>query len=317
MSYERFGAPHAVDLNLLGKCNLRCPFCWGPSHDQGALLDTRAWQNIIGELAQRGMQSIVLTGGEPLLRADLAEICQYARSRHLRVTLSTNGILLPKRGQAILPFVDEIGIPLDGASSLMNNALRRSPGNIDHFSGALAAIAFVNQRFPRLELTVRTVISRPNAGEIANIGALLQQMGIGGLRWKLYQFVPLGYGKEVEAELAIEPGCFQALVAHVRAAYPALRIDTLDHDAREGRYLHILPNGDAMTPTCTHDEIPLGNALDGLDAVLANLARRLDSTRNQCHGRRAESVPATPEPTLIERVIGAGLLTSPLAAEPL
>ncbi|MFL5803490.1 MAG: hypothetical protein ACJ8CR_17325 [Roseiflexaceae bacterium] len=47
-----------------------------------------------------------------------------------------------------------------------------------------------------------------------------------------------------------------------------------------------------MTPTRAHEEFPLGNALEDLDSVLANLAGRVDVARNRRHGgqRRAARI---------------------------
>jgi MoaA/NifB/PqqE/SkfB family radical SAM enzyme len=277
-------APHAVDLNLLGRCNLRCPFCWGPPHEQGAILSAKQWQTIIDKLAGRGTRAIILTGGEPLLRADLADICGFAKARQIRITLSTNGITLPAAGPRILPFVDELGLPLDGADEATNNVLRRSLGRLNHFHSFWEAIEFTRRNFPAIELTIRTVVSKRNADYVIDIGQRLRELGIAGLRWKLYQFVPIGYGRDVKDDLWIKTSCFRTIVRKIRARYPDLYIDTLDHDARDGRYLHILPNGDAMTPTRAHEEFPLGNALEDLDSVLANLAGRVDVARNRRHG---------------------------------
>jgi MoaA/NifB/PqqE/SkfB family radical SAM enzyme len=281
-------APHTVDLNLLGKCNLRCPFCWGPPHNQGALLSGEQWKQIIDKLADSGTRAIVLTGGEPLLRADLVDICDAAKARQLRVTLSTNGIALPAVGSRILPLIDELGLPLDGADKATNNALRRSRGKLNHYRSFLKAVDFA-KRYPKIEITVRTIVSRQNAAHVIDIGRKLRELKIAKLRWKLYQFVPISYGRDVSRIFSIEMGCFQAVVDEARRAYPDLDIDKLDHDGRNGRYLHILPNGDAMTPTCTHEELLLGNVLEDFDSVLSNLVGRVDLAQNLCHGRPRHS----------------------------
>jgi MoaA/NifB/PqqE/SkfB family radical SAM enzyme len=239
---------------------------------------------IVGDLADRGTRSIILTGGEPLLRDDLADICRCAKERQLRVTLSTSGIALPISGPDVLPFVDELGLPLDGADEERNNALRYSRGKLNHFRAFMEAIKFTRQHFSEIEITIRTVVSKQNEDHVIDIGQLLQELGIDGLRWKLYQFAPLGYGKDVRDAFWIETSCFHAIVHDIRTTYPDLYIDTLDHDARDGRYLHILPNGAAMTPTRAHEELHLGNALENLDNVLRKLAESLDVAQNGRHG---------------------------------
>lgn len=280
-----YPAPGTVDLNIIGSCNLRCPFCWGPPHDQGALLDAGQWQALIERLGAHGTRSIVLTGGEPLLHRGLPTICRAAKAADMHLTLSTNGALLPALGPQILPHIDEIGIPLDGATDAENKLMRVAPGQRSHFQAAVAAIRCVVASGKQMELTIRTVVSRRNAHAVMAIGDLIEQIDWPALRWKLYRFVPIGYGAAVKSDFWIEQDCFNTIVAQMRWAYPGLHIDTLDHAEREGRYLHILPNGDAITPTAQHNEIALGNALHDLDGVLASLAGRLKPAHNGQHGQ--------------------------------
>ena len=278
-------APCTVDLNIIGSCNLRCPFCWGPPHQQGALLGAKQWLDLVDQLADRGTRSIVITGGEPLLHRELPEICKAIRTRNLRLTLSTNGMLLPTLAPRILPHIHELGLPLDGASEFDNRTMRVSPGGRSHLESFWKAINTVLTFGKPIELTIRTVISRQNASAVAAVGDLIARIDWPHLRWKLYRFVPIGYGAAVRPDFWIEQDCFEAIVTQARRTYPNLQIDTLDHADREGRYLHIMPNGDAITPTAQHDEIALGNALFNLNGVLAALASRLDPAHNGQHGQ--------------------------------
>lgn len=278
-------APCTVDLNIVGSCNLRCPFCWGPPHEQGALLGAEQWLDLVWRLKARGTRSIVLTGGEPLLRRDLPQLCQEIHERNLRLTLSTNGMLLPALAPRVLPYIDELGLPIDGASDADNQAMRVSPGGRGHLPAVREAIDAVIAFGRPLELTIRTVVSRRNAHAIAAIGRLVERIDWPDLRWKLYRFVPIGYGAAVRDDFWVEQDFFEAIVEATRRRFAHLRVDALGHAEREGRYLHILPNGDAITPTARHEEIALGNAPADLDGVLAALALRLNPAHNGQHGR--------------------------------
>ena len=67
---------------------------WRSPHDDE--LSTEEWKRLIDELKQKGIKNIHYTGGEPLLRRDLAELVRYAAERGFTVGLTTNGILLDK-----------------------------------------------------------------------------------------------------------------------------------------------------------------------------------------------------------------------------
>jgi radical SAM protein with 4Fe4S-binding SPASM domain len=87
------------NFDLTHRCNLRCTHCYlaGPSPDRknsGRELDTRQWRAVIDEITQAGCLYLLLTGGEPLLREDFADIYRCARTSGLLVTVFTNGTLI-------------------------------------------------------------------------------------------------------------------------------------------------------------------------------------------------------------------------------
>ncbi|MFI5086187.1 MAG: GTP 3',8-cyclase MoaA [Actinomycetales bacterium] len=102
---DRFGR-RATDLriSLTDKCNLRCTYCM-----PAAGLDWLAKDQVLtGEEIRRlvrigvdslGVRELRLTGGEPLIRADLAAIIAGVRGDHpdLPISLTTNGVGLAAR----------------------------------------------------------------------------------------------------------------------------------------------------------------------------------------------------------------------------
>src|SRR5437762_732284 len=102
--------PTSIDINPTAKCNLSCSFCWGPNHTIEDGLSTADWKAVLSFFTTYGTSSVVLTGGEPLIRRDLAEIVRFAkRNLGLHLTLSTNTLLLKKKAPDVLAYVDEIG----------------------------------------------------------------------------------------------------------------------------------------------------------------------------------------------------------------
>ena len=97
-----------------------------------------------------------------------------------------------KRGASILPYIDDLGLPLDGPNTEINSKMRK--GTILHFSKVLEAIKFVQTGFPDVKLTVRTVVAEPNVDFVHLIGETLKENGIKPekMRWKLYQVSPVG-----------------------------------------------------------------------------------------------------------------------------
>ena len=88
--------PRHVTLELTAKCNFRCPYCYCVWHEYPALakeeLDAAGWKAILDKCAADGVDDVLFTGGEALLRRDLFEILDYARRvlPKARLSLFTN-----------------------------------------------------------------------------------------------------------------------------------------------------------------------------------------------------------------------------------
>lgn len=85
--------PVSVVIELLTKCNLNCEHCYLPNHKNSGM-DTEKVKNLLFELRQMGVVNVLFTGGEILLRYDIFELIETARSLYMRVTILSNGTLL-------------------------------------------------------------------------------------------------------------------------------------------------------------------------------------------------------------------------------
>jgi MoaA/NifB/PqqE/SkfB family radical SAM enzyme len=124
-----------------------------------------------------------LSGGEPFLREDLAEIVQlFARNNGVRnVNLPTNGLLPEKifrimdRMLELCPGISiDLNFSLDGLAGT-HDSIRGVPHN---FERTLATIAQAEQRYRgirRLRRNVLTVITRENYNEIVALGLHLME----------------------------------------------------------------------------------------------------------------------------------------------
>ena len=107
-----------VVYNCVRNCNLRCVHCY--AHASGSepadTLDTRQALAMIDSCADFGCPVMLFSGGEPLLRKDLPELMNHARSRKMRTALSTNGTLITQELASELKSCDlsYVGISLDG-----------------------------------------------------------------------------------------------------------------------------------------------------------------------------------------------------------
>ncbi|AIE74571.1 Molybdenum cofactor biosynthesis protein MoaA [Synechocystis sp. PCC 6714] len=87
-------------VSLTDQCNLRCHYCMPVDAeflDKSTYLSCEEYVEIIAELVNFGLKEVRLTGGEPLLRNNFAQIVQGISQLKLKkIGLTTNGILLDK-----------------------------------------------------------------------------------------------------------------------------------------------------------------------------------------------------------------------------
>ena len=94
-------------LSVTDRCNLRCAYCmpeqeyvWLPKED---LLQFEEIETLVDLFLDLGVDKVRLTGGEPLLRRDLAVLVRglAAKARIHDLALTTNGVLLADNAQAL------------------------------------------------------------------------------------------------------------------------------------------------------------------------------------------------------------------------
>jgi len=98
--------PYALLAEISYRCPLHCPYCSNPvaaslreaprrpqgvGYSNGELTNDE-WRRVIREAAALGVLQIGFSGGEPLVRPDLAELIGAARGANLYTNLITSGI---------------------------------------------------------------------------------------------------------------------------------------------------------------------------------------------------------------------------------
>src|SRR3712207_6429638 len=103
---DGFGRVHTdLRLSLTDRCNLRCTYCmpaeglaWLPKPE---LLTDDELVRLVRLLAELGVRTVRLTGGEPLLRPGLPGLVARLAGLGLELSLTTNGLGLTRQAQAL------------------------------------------------------------------------------------------------------------------------------------------------------------------------------------------------------------------------
>lgn len=112
------------------RCNMKCKHCLffnNNCKDLKKELTTEEVFKIIDNVCKdTSVKAIWISGGEPLLRNDIVEICKYIKSKNIKPSLSSNGILLNKQliNDLYNAGVEYIHLSLDGSNAATHNKLR-------------------------------------------------------------------------------------------------------------------------------------------------------------------------------------------------
>jgi PqqA peptide cyclase len=169
--------PSTLIAELSYQCPLHCPYCSNPLDIGGETyrteLPTEHWIRTFREARGLGVLQLALTGGEPMLRPDLAELCEGARDAGLYSSLITAGTLFtPERARELRAAgLDHVQISIQAPNAQDND---RIAGNRS-FEKKIAAARLVKELdFP---LTINCVLHRQNLDQIEDVLELALALG--------------------------------------------------------------------------------------------------------------------------------------------
>jgi len=171
--------PVSGTFELTRRCNLRCVHCYtGPvaAHASSrAELGTSRTCSIIDQMAGAGCLFLVLTGGEPLLRRDFAEIYRHAKEKGIIVTVFTNGTLVD--GDTAALFKDlpprHVEISIYGSTA---ETYERVTGITDSFEKCLKGIELLLEHGVPVKL--KTVLMTLNRHEYSDMEKMARAYGV-------------------------------------------------------------------------------------------------------------------------------------------
>ena len=107
-------------LSVTNLCNYRCRYCMGPDgvekRPHSEILSIEEMAEIGRAAVACGVRKIRLTGGEPLVRRGIVQLCRQLRALPAlqELTLTTNASLLPQLAQPLREAgVDRLNISMD------------------------------------------------------------------------------------------------------------------------------------------------------------------------------------------------------------
>lgn len=140
------------------------------------------------------LPQLILTGGDPLARADLYELIDEATG--LGISVSITPAVTPQLTQGVLARLKDrgvqgLGISLDGASAELHDSIRGIAGTFDRTMQVLRWATDLH-----LTIQVNTLITAETVGDLPAMYKLLQAYGV--RRWSLFFLISVGRGRVLQ-----------------------------------------------------------------------------------------------------------------------
>ncbi|WEL30293.1 TIGR04053 family radical SAM/SPASM domain-containing protein [Haloferax volcanii] len=189
--------PFVLIWEVTQACDLACDHCRAdatPARHPDELT-TAEGKRLLDQAREFGPgQLVVLSGGDPLARSDLAELVEYGTDLGLRMTLTPSGTssLTP---ETVADLVDagvrRMALSLDGATAASHDAFRGEDGSFDQTVAAARAA-----REAGLPLQINTTVCAQTVDELPALCDLVADLG--AVLWSVFFLVPVGRGRVLD-----------------------------------------------------------------------------------------------------------------------
>lgn len=187
--------PFIVIWEVTRACQLACAHCRADAvlHRNPLELSTEEGKALLDDLAAYGAPRpiVVLTGGDPFERPDLAELVAHGSAAGLSMALSPS--VTPRLTRAVLDELRAAGaravsLSLDGATAETHDGFRRVAGVFD---ATLEAAGWVREAGLRLQIN-----STVTADNVHELPAILERVAsFDAALWSVFFLVPTGRGQ--------------------------------------------------------------------------------------------------------------------------
>jgi len=197
---------------LTYRCPLHCSYCANPINlsDFRAELTTVDWCRLLDEARELGVLQVHFSGGEPMIRTDLAGIVAHAHELGMYTNLVTSGIPSSPEDLAALAEagLDHIQLSIQDSGAAAADAIAGMPAH----ARKLAVAAVVTSL--GLPLTVNVVLHRANVEHVMELADLAVAMGADRVELAHTQF----YGWAWRNRASLMPTRAQVAIANESAA---------------------------------------------------------------------------------------------------
>lgn len=197
--------PLLVYWEMTQACRLACRHCRAEAIPTPRPCELNHTESItlLEQIAAFGdpLPHLVLTGGDPLERADLFDLIDAANALGISVSITpaaTEKLTRAVMGELKAHGIQCLGLSLDGSDAARHEAVRGVQGCFDWTIGAARLAAEFD-----LPIQVNTLVAAETADDLPAIFNLLKTIQV--MRWSLFFLISVGRGRVLE-EVSPEAG---------------------------------------------------------------------------------------------------------------
>lgn len=172
-----------VIISITNRCNLKCRMCDIPIN-KAEELDCSLWKRVIKDAVSLGAETVVFSGGEPLLREDIFELISFTKDNSLAACLTSNGLLIDDAVAEKLnkAGVDVVNISVEGPKPIHDYL--RGKGM---FERAVAGIEALQRN--NIETTIATTVSKYNYEQLSYVIELAKEYKVTTVKFQPFSMI--------------------------------------------------------------------------------------------------------------------------------
>ena len=157
------------------RCNCRCVMCdiWKGNNNLQQLEESDI-EKLLSSLKTFKTKLVVMSGGEALMHPNFFGLCDILRSRKIKITILSTGLLLKKYAEEIIAKTDEVIVSLDGSQEV-HDKIRNIPDTFNKLKEGVRQLKNLNKEY---RVTARCVIQKANFKDLPNIVDAAKDIGL-------------------------------------------------------------------------------------------------------------------------------------------
>lgn len=174
---------------ILEGCNLRCRHCWiNPPYESEKkpkypFVDLELFKYIVEQALQLGLQSVKLTGGEPLIHPEIEKVLEYIHHKNLKLNIETNGVAItPELAKLILASKKPVAlsVSIDSFRPEVHEWVRNVKGCFDN---AVRGVKYMVEAGHRPQVIMS--VMKENYMDVEGLVKLAESIGAGSVKFNL------------------------------------------------------------------------------------------------------------------------------------